>query len=128
MVENLRALYRQSLWQVYARAIAIVSILGLLMAGIIGGYDLLELSFPAWTLNSALHEKYQSNESFTKFGAFHKGLSDAELTRQRQENYEGLLRTERRNATQSLAKVGLGLLVMGVLNLILKWTYRPVSN
>lgn len=118
MGENLPGIYRKSLWEIYARSVALVTVLGLVAAGIIGGYDLVERFNPAWTLNASMQVKYTSNEAYTKFGAFHQGLSESEITRQRLKHYEELLRMERQNASQSLVKVGLGLAVILVLNLI----------
>lgn len=109
---------------VYARAISMISVLTLVVAFVIGGYDLLKLAFPAFTLNSALHEKYQTNESYTEFGTFKKELTQETITHERTENYAKLLRMERLNALQRLVKVGLAIVVVAALNGILLVTYR----
>lgn len=129
MTNHLTETYRaKGLWQVYASAVATVSIAALVVAFVIGGYDLLKLSFPAFTLNSALHEKYQTNESYTEFGTFKKELSQEEITRERTANYDKLLRIERRNALQRLIKVGLALLAIAILNGIVVIAARRIRG
>lgn len=94
------------------------------MAFVVGSYDLVKLAFPAFTLNSALHEKYQSNESYTDFGTFKKELTAEAITQERTANYEKLLRIERRNALQQLVNVASLLVVIAILNGIVLMTGR----
>lgn len=124
MANPLPAMYRRGLWEVYARAVSLISILALAVAFVVGGYDLVKLAIPAFTLNSALHEKYQTNESYTEFGTFKKELSPDAITHERTENYKKLLRMERRNALQRLVKVALAILIIAILNGVLIVTYR----
>lgn len=124
MEKTLTEIHKRSLWNVYAHAVSLISILALVVAFVIGGYDLIKLAIPAFTLNSALHEKYQTNESYTEFGTFKKELSPDAITHERTENYEKLLRMERRNALQRLIKVALAILIITILNGMLIITYR----
>jgi len=96
-----------------------VSILGVTIAFVIGGYDVVKIISPSTTLNSALHEKYQNNDSYTEYGTFKKSLTEQQITQERTLNYEKLLRIERRNGQQRLLKVGLGLLVLLAMNALL---------
>lgn len=124
MKNPLSKIYKSDLWDVYARAVSVVSVLVVVVACVMGGYDLLKLAFPAFTLNSALHEKYQTNESYTEFGTFKKDQPQEKITHERIENYNKLLRMERLNALQQLVKVGLAIVIVLTLNGILITTYR----
>lgn len=119
--------YKRKIWDVYAHAVSIISILTLVIAFVIGAYDLVKLTFPSLTLNSALHEKYRTNESYTEFGTFKKGLSEDAITYERTANYDKLIRMERRNAAQRLVKVALAVIAVAILNstlLIMGRRYR----
>ena len=124
MPAPLKKIYGQSLWELYARAVSLVTIIVIVVAFVMGGRDLLKLAFPKFTLNASLHEKYKSNESYTNFGAFKKGLTHEQITRERIANYEKLLSMERRGAKQNLANVGLALVIVAILNGVLLITYR----
>jgi hypothetical protein len=119
MAQLMRDVYKPALWEIYARAISLVTIIVIVAAFVLGGRDLMKLAFPAFTLNASLHEKYQTNESYTEFGAFKKELSQAQIMRERTQNYQKLLRMERRGAIQDLTRVGLALLSVAMLNMIL---------
>ena len=116
---QIRDHYRNRLWDIYARAVSLISVLSITIAVVIGGFDVVRVISPSSTLNSALHEKYQTNESYTEYGTFKKSLTTEQVTNERTLNYEKLLRIERRNGRQRLAKVGLGLLAVVVMNGIL---------
>ncbi|MBI2345756.1 MAG: hypothetical protein HYV03_02495 [Deltaproteobacteria bacterium] len=126
MEPPLGTIYRQTLRESYSRAIALISILGVVVAVVIGGYDLLQLIRPDFTLSSALREKYSTNESYTEFGTFKSELSEEQISHERMANYEKLLRMERRNAQQRLVKTGLALLAIAALNgaffLTVRWS------
>ncbi len=124
MEASLKKDYQQSFWESYSRAISLISVLSLVIAFVIGSYDLLKLIRPEFTLSSNLQEKYKTNESYTGFGAFKKNLSEKEIARERTLNYEKLLRMERRNAQQRLVKVGFTLLIITILNGIFVLTFR----
>jgi len=119
--------YKNPLLEIYTRAVAIVTVLTIVVAFVMGVCDLIEWTKPNWTLSSGLHEKYQNNESFTQFGAFYKGSSQEEITKQRVANYEKLLRMEQRNAKLSLIKVFLALVIVGVLNVTVILIHKKVS-
>ncbi len=108
--------YKNRIWELYARAISTVSVLAVVAAFVIGGYDIIKLALPSITLNSALHEKYRTNESFTDYGTFKKDLSEEAITIQRSGNYQKLLKMERRDAWQRLIKVALALIALAALN------------
>ena len=116
---QIRDHYRSRLWDIYARAVSLISIVTLTIAAVIGGFDVVRVISPSSTLNSALHEKYQTNDSYTEYGTFKKSLTVEQITNERTLNYEKLLRIERRNGKQRLAKVGLGLLAVVTMNGIL---------
>jgi hypothetical protein len=111
--------YGDRLWDIYARAVSLVSVVSITIAVVIGGVDVVRVISPSLTLNSALHEKYKSNDSYTEYGTFKKTLTPEQITHERTLNYEKLLRIERRNGKQRLAKVGLGILAVVAMNGIL---------
>lgn len=119
MQSHMAAMYKGRIWELYARAVSMISIVTLVVAFVLGSYDLVKLAFPAFTLNSALHEKYRSNESYTEFGTFKKELSERAITLERTANYEKLLRMEQRDAAQRLVKIAFALAAVGVLNGVL---------
>ena len=112
------------MWDIYARAITLISIIVIVIAFVMGCRDLLKLTFPEFTLNASLHEKYRTNESYTDFGAFKKGLTEEQITRERIANYEKLIRMEQRGAKQNLTNVGFAVLIIAILNTVLVITYR----
>jgi len=116
---QIRDHYRNRLWDIYARAVSLTSVVSVTIAVVIGGFDVVRVISPSSTLNSALHEKYQTNESYTEYGTFKKSLTTEQVTNERTLNYEKLLRIERRNGRQRLAKVGLGLFAVVAMNGIL---------
>lgn len=101
-----------------------MSVLGLMVAFVMGAYDLVQWTFPKFTLNASLTEKYQSDEAYTKFDVLKKDRSAEEITRERLIDYEKMLRMERRNARQNLVKVVFVLLVIAFMNAVLAITYR----
>lgn len=124
MWRPLKKLYANKIWDVYASAVSAISILTVVVVFVLGTYDFVKLIFPAFTLNSALHEKYQTNESYTDYGTFKKELSAETITRERTANYEKLIRMERRDAVQRLIKVASALIVIVILNGVLMMTGR----
>lgn len=124
MVSALINAYKKKIWDFYAGAVSAITILTLVVAFVIGAYDMVKLGFPSFTLNSALLEKYRTNESYTEFGTFKKGLSQDEITYERTANFDKLIRMERRNALQRLVKVAFALIAVAILNVILAITGR----
>jgi|SRR3989338_4209469 len=114
--------HRESLWKSYSRAVSFISILTFVVSFVIGGYDLLKLIHPEFTLSSALQEKYKTNESYTEFGTFKKNLSEEQITHERIANYQKLLRMEFQNARQRLVKIGLALLAIVTINGVFVFT------
>ena len=116
--------YRESLWEIYARAVSLITIIVIVAAFVMGGRDFVKLAFPKFTLNASLHEKYKNNESFSDFGTFHKKHTQEQITHKRVANYDKLLRMERRGAVQNLIYVGMAMLAVALLNGILVFANR----
>ena len=125
---SLKRIYGESIWELYARAVSLVTVIVIVVAFVMGGRDLFKLTFPEYTLNASLHEKYKSNESYTNFGVLKKGLTHEQITLERIANYEKLLRMERRGAKQNMVKIGLALVIVAILNGVLLITYRVKKN
>ncbi len=109
--------------EMYALAVCFVTLLCFVIALGIGIYNLIRVVNPEFTLNAYEYERHQSNEAFRgspgiELRGLARGLaparsaeipepSDEELTRQREQSYQNVLRAEQRRGTQSLTMVGI---------------------
>ena len=110
--------------EIYGLAVCFVTLLCFVIALGIGIYDLIQITLPEFTLNAYEYERHQSNDAFRRapgpvFWAG-PGIAEAvptaepsedETTRQRAESYGSVLRAQRRQAGQSLAMVGIVMLI-----------------
>ena len=114
---------KKSMLEMYALAVCFVTLLCFVIALGIGIYNLIRVVNPEFTLNGYEYERHQSNEAFQsspgiELRGLARGLaparsaeipepSDEELTRQREQSYQNVLRAEQRRGTQSLTMVGI---------------------
>ncbi len=93
--------------EIYALAVCFAAVLFLIVSASMAGYSLFQIATPDVTMSSYIYDKHQSNDAFVKSrGSCDKeaqaALSDAEITRQRQDSYALALNAERRSGFQSL--------------------------
>ncbi len=114
---------KKSMLEMYALAVCFVTLLCFVIALGIGIYNLIRVVNPEFTLNAYEYERHQSNEAFQGSPGMElrlelRGLaparsaeapepSDEELTRQREQSYQNVMRAELRRGTQSLTMVGI---------------------
>jgi hypothetical protein len=95
---------KKSILEIYSLAVCFVTIVCAAVTLGIGLYDLLEISNPEFTLPSHQYERHQTNEAFYRNDCKEDGesLTAEEKTKRRLASYEIALKTERRDAVQSL--------------------------
>jgi len=114
---------KKSVLEMYALAICFVTLICFVIALGIGIYNMIRIVNPEFTLSAYEYERHQSNRAFRGFSGIElrmelRGLaparpaeisepSDEELTRQREQSYQNVMRAEQRRGTQSLTMVGI---------------------
>jgi hypothetical protein len=112
--------------EIYALAVCFASVLFLIVSASMAGYALFQIATPDVTMAAYIYDKHQSNDAFMKSrrscseeGAQAK-LSDAEITKQRQESYALALNAEKRAGYQALIHSIIFILVAAIA-LVLHW-------
>ncbi len=123
---------KKPILEIYALAVCFVALVCLIIALGIGVYDLIQIANPEFTINAYEYQRYQSNEAFGRSPRIEmRGVapgvpieptepSEEELTSQREESYQAALRSERRQAGQSLTMIAI-VLVIDVLVFLPHW-------
>ena len=114
---------KKSILEIYALAVCFVTLICFVVALGIGIYDLIQIFNPAFTLNAYEYERHQSKEAFRRSPGRElmmvapgipievPELSDEERTKEREESYQAILRSERRRGIQSLTIVGIVMMI-----------------
>ena len=114
---------KKPILEIYALAVCFVTLVCFVIALGIGVYDLIQIANPEFTINAYEYERHQSNEAFGRSPRIQlRGVapgvpieptepSEEELTSQREESYQAALRSERRQAGQSLTMIAIVLLI-----------------
>ena len=113
---------KQSILEIYALAVCFVTLVCFATALGIGMYDLIEIANPEVMIRSFEYEQHKSNETFRLVLAA-RGIADMpeeEVTRQREESYQEILRAEGRQGMQSFLQVVI-ILVIDVLVFAPHW-------
>jgi predicted nucleic acid-binding Zn ribbon protein len=113
---------KKNLFEVYSLAVCFISVLILIVATGIGIYDLIEISFPKFTISSYIYKTYSSNENYLKENTKYKNLSEEEVTKRREEKWKEVLENEQRNACQSLIQILIFILI-SVVAFIIHWIF-----
>ena len=123
---------KKPILEIYALAVCFVTLVCFVIALGIGVYDLIQIANPEFTINAYEYERHQSNEAFRRSPRIQlRGVasgvpieptepSEEELTSQREESYQAALRSERRQAGQSLTMIAI-VLVIDVLVFLPHW-------
>ncbi len=114
---------KKSILEIYALSVCFVTLVCFVIALGIGIYDLIQITNPEFTLNPYEYERHRSNEAFGRSPRIEmRGVapgvpigstkpSEEELTRQREESYQAVIRSERRSGIQSLTIVGIVMVI-----------------
>ncbi len=120
---------KKALLEIYALAVCFGAIICFVIAAGVGLYALVGVANPEFTLDSWQYDRHLGNDIFWSNGAppalpFEgKGEkrvrpAEPELTRQREESYRMVIRTEQRNRMQTLVQVVIVLFIDIVLFMI----------
>ncbi len=115
---------KKSLLEIYALAVCLATIVCFIISLGIGIYDIVEIVNPEFTMSSYVYERHQTNDDFWKnkcSGDKEKPRPpEDELTRQREESYQRAIKSEKRDASQSLTQI-LIVLIINALVFIIHW-------
>ena len=103
---------KRTLVEVYALAVCFVTLVCFVVALGIGIYDLIQFLNPEFTISSYTYEHHQSNEAYLSNWPKEKQRPQGdELTKLRKESYQAALKSEQRNAVQSLTQIFIIILI-----------------
>ena len=112
---------KKSLLEIYALAVCFVTVVCFVIALGIGLYDLVQLTYPEFSLSSYEYERHQSDEAFMRHWAKDKKRpAEGEVTKLREESFRTELRKEQRSAMQSLVQI-LIVLIIDVVVFFVHW-------
>lgn len=119
---------KKTILEIYALAVCFATIVCFVVALGIALYDVIEISNPEFTLISHEYNRHQSNAAF--WNSYQCGYdkkdkemqrpSDEELTRQRLDSYQQAVKSERRDAFQSLTRSSI-ILVIDIFIFLVHW-------
>jgi len=113
---------KRNIFEVYALAVCFIAVLILIIATGIGIYDLIEISFPEFTITSYLYNEYSSNEKYIQNNPRIKNLSEEEITSKRESKWNDVIENERRNGYQSIIQV-LIFIIISILVFTVHWLF-----
>lgn len=103
---------KRTLVEVYALAVCFVTLVCFVVALGIGIFDFIQILNPEFTISSYAYEQHQTNEAFVKQWPKEKPQPQGEeLTRLRKESYRAALKSEQRDAVQSVTQIFIILLI-----------------
>ena len=117
---------KKSILEVYALAVCFATIVCFVIALGVAIYDVVQIANPEFTLSSYEFNRHQSNDAFweshkCKYDNKDKELKrppEEELTKQRMENYQQAIKSEKRDAVQSITLASIILLIDTVVFLV----------
>jgi len=107
---------KKSILEMYALTVCFVTVICFIVALGIGFYSLVQISSPSFTLDPWQYNQHQTNDSFWNTGSTYpmpmggeekkkERPPESELTKQRLESYERVVKVEQRGGLQNLVKV-----------------------
>lgn len=103
---------KRTLLEIYALAVCFVTLTCFVVCLGVGVYDLVQITKPEFTLSSYKYEEHQSNDAFLRSWPKDKEIPNAEkVTELRLESYQRALRSEQREAVQSLTQIAIIILI-----------------
>ena len=110
---------KRTLVEVYALTVCFVTLVCFVVALGIGMYDLIQLLKPEFTISSYTYEHHKSNEAYLMNWPKEKPRPQSdELTKLRTESYQAALKSEQRDAAQSLTQIFIIILIDSVVFVI----------
>ena len=115
---------KKSLLEIYGLAVCFATIVCFVVSLGIGIYDIVEIVNPEFTMSSHAYERHQTNDAFWKdkcSGDKEKPRpQEDELTKKREESYQRAIKSEKRDAFQSLIQIAI-VLIINALVFIIHW-------
>lgn len=119
---------KKSLLEIYALAVCFATIVCFVVTLGILIYDLVQIANPEFTMNSHEYNRHQSNEAFWKnydcrYDSKEKEKPrppEEELTKQRLESYKQAIKSEQRDAFQSLTQSVI-IIVINTIFFLIHW-------
>jgi len=114
---------KKTLLEIYALAVCFVTLICFVISLGIGLYDIIEIVNPEFTMASYKFEQHQTNDEFVKSLSKEKeaqiqGLSEEKITKLRKESYQRAIKSEKREAFQSITRIIIILFINTVVFLI----------
>jgi len=117
---------KKSILEVYALAVCFTTIVCFVVALGIAMYDIIQISNPEFSLISYEYNRHQSNDAFwesykNRYDNKDKELkrpTEEELTKQRTESYKQAIKSERRDAFQSITLASIILVIDAIVFLV----------
>ncbi|MBT9538085.1 MAG: hypothetical protein IVZ94_08130 [Nitrospirae bacterium] len=119
---------KKSILEIYALAVCFATVVCFVIVSGIAIYNVIEIISPEFTLSAHEYTRHQSNDAFwkscnNKYDTEKKEKKrppDEELTKQRMESYQQALKSENRNAIQSLTKTVI-VIILDIIFFIAHW-------
>jgi len=123
---------KKSILEVYALAVCFITIVCFVVSLGVAIYDIIQISNPEFTQNSYEYKRHQNNDEFWKgylstYDNKDKEMqrpSEEELTKQRLESYRLSIKSEKRDAFQSLTTASIILIIDIIVFLVHWWIAR----
>jgi hypothetical protein len=115
---------KKTILEIYALAVCFFTVTCFAITLGIAIYDVIQVVYPSFTINNYKFEQHQSNEAFrNQLGSCGNKdkeplLSEAEVTKKREESWALALRSERHEGAQSLVSMLIILFVSAIVFLI----------
>lgn len=120
---------KKTILEIYALAVCFATIVCFVVALGVAIYDVVQIANPEFTMNSYEYNRHQSNDAFLmNYSRGYPGQEkekqqrppEEELTKQRLESYQQAIKSEQRNAVQSLTTSSI-ILVIDVIFFLVHW-------
>ena len=118
---------KKSLIEIYALAVCFVAIVCMAISTGVAIYDLVEITFPTFTMSAWKYDKHLSNDAYRSQmsscgnkGEEKKTYTEEEITKKREASLATAIKSERRGAQQSFVTV-LIIIIIDVVLFVVHW-------
>jgi len=115
---------KKTVLEIYALAVCFFTVACMAITLGIAIYDVIQVAVPSFTINNYKFEQHQSNDAFrSQLSSYDNKdkappLSEAEVTKRREESWALSLRSEKHEGAQSLVRILIILIVSAIVFLI----------